>query len=105
MEICLSSLPAPALPYSSLSVSVAEWLRSPPRDQLVDLEGLGSNPGADKLDSGFQLSEKNEYQLRLGLKSGPKIHFDHLEGGDEVGPTMVRKINLCNFNCNKVTVL
>jgi hypothetical protein len=25
-----------------------------------------------------------------GLKSGPKIHFDHLEGGDEVDPTMAR---------------
>ena len=73
----------------NLSVSVAEWLRSPPLDQQVDLEGLGSNPGAGKLDSGFQLSV-NEYQLRLGLKSGPKIHFDHLEGGDAVDPTMAR---------------
>ena len=41
-----------------LSVSVTEWLRSPPLDQQVDLEGLGSNPGAVKLDSGFQLSVK-----------------------------------------------
>ena len=40
----------------------------------------------------------NEYQLRQGLKSGPKIHFDHLEGVDEVDPTMARKINMCNFN-------
>ena len=56
---------------------MAEWLRSPPLDQQVDLEGPGSNPGADKqvdqqvdleglgsipvagkLDSGFQLSVK-----------------------------------------------
>ena len=42
-----------------LTVSVVEWLRSPPLDQQVDLEGLGSNPGADKLDSGFQLSVKD----------------------------------------------
>jgi len=39
----------------SVSVSVAEWFWSPPLDQQVDLEGLGSNPGAGKLDSGFQL--------------------------------------------------
>jgi hypothetical protein len=58
---------------------------SPPLDQQVDLEGLSSNPWAGKLDSGFQL-------LRLGLK------FDHLEGGDEVDPTMARKIYLCDFN-------
>ena len=32
--------------------------------------------------------------------SGPKIHFDHLEGGDEVDPTMARKIYVCNFNFN-----
>ena len=37
----------------TLSVSVAEWLRSPPLDEQVDLEGLGSIPVADKLDSGF----------------------------------------------------
>ena len=78
---------------------MAEWLRSPPLDQQVDLEGLGSNPWAGKLDSGFQLSA-NKYQLWLGLKSGPKIHFDHLEGSGEVDPTMARKINLCNFNFN-----
>jgi len=35
-----------------------EWLRSPPLDHQVDLEGLGSIPGAGKLDSGFQLSVK-----------------------------------------------
>jgi len=32
----------------------------------------------------------NEYQLRLELKSGPTIHFDHLEGGDEIDPTISR---------------
>jgi len=32
--------------------------RSPPLDQQVDLEGLDSNPRADKLDSDFQLSVK-----------------------------------------------
>ena len=82
---------------------MAEWLRSPPLDQQVDLEGLGSIPGAGKLDSGFQLSVKMSTsfgQLRLGLKSGPKIHFHHLEGVDEVDPTMARKINICNFNFN-----
>ena len=31
----------------------------------------------------------------MGLKFRPKIHFDHLEGGDEVDPTMERKINMC----------
>ena len=39
-------------------VSVAEWLRSPPLDQQVDLEGVGLNPGAGKLDSGFQIVDK-----------------------------------------------
>ena len=87
--------------FVSSSVSVAEWLKSPPRYQQVDLEGLGSNPGAGKLDLGFQLSV-NEYQLRLGLKSGSKIHFDHLEGVDEVDPKMARKINLFNFNFNSM---
>jgi len=43
---------------SNLSVSVAEWFRSPPLDQQVDLEGLGSNPGTGKLDSSFQLPVK-----------------------------------------------
>ena len=62
---------------------MAEWLGSPTLDQQVDLEGLGSNPGAGKLDSGFQLSV-NEHQL-------------HLEGGDEVDLTMASKINLYNF--------
>ena len=62
---------------------MAECLRSPPLDQQADLEGLGSIPGAGKLESGFQLSI-NEYQLQLELKSRPQIHFDHLEGGDEV---------------------
>ena len=51
---------------------MAEWLRSPLPDQQVDLEGLGSNPGAGKLDAGFQLSE-NEFQLRMGL--GPGLRF------------------------------
>jgi hypothetical protein len=41
-----------------LIISVAEWLRSPPLDQHVDIEDLGSNHGADKLESGFQLSVK-----------------------------------------------
>ena len=68
---------------------MVEWLRSPPLDQQVDIEDLGSYHGADKLDSGFQLSV-NEYQRRLGLKSWPKTHFDHLKEGDEVDPTMAR---------------
>ena len=33
----------------------------------------------------------------MGLKSGPKIHFDQLEGVDEVEWTKARKINLCTF--------
>jgi hypothetical protein len=71
---------------------VAEWFRSPPLYQQVDLEGLGSNPGAGKLDSGYQLSVKG-----VPTSAGPKIHFDHLEGGDAVDLTMARKISLCNF--------
>jgi len=70
----------------------------PPLDQLVDLEGLDSNAGSGKLNNaGFQLS-LNEYQHRLDLKFGPKIHIDHLEGGDEFDTTMARKMNMCNFN-------
>jgi hypothetical protein len=38
------------------SVRLAEWLWSPPLDQQIDIEGLCSNPGAGKLDSGTQLS-------------------------------------------------
>jgi len=34
---------------------VAEWLRSPPLDQQVDIEDLGSYNGADKLDSHSKL--------------------------------------------------
>ena len=45
-----------ALSIAFSPVRVAEWLRSPPLDQQVDLEGLGSNPGTGKLDSSFQLS-------------------------------------------------
>src|SRR5208282_4623130 len=41
-----------------------------------------------------------EYEANQSIrKSGPKIHFDHLEGVDEVDPTMARKINMCNCNC------
>ena len=46
------------------------------------------------------MSTRFHWQVPLGLKSGPKIHFDHLEGVDEVDPTMARKINMCNFNFN-----
>ena len=42
--------------FSSLSVCVAEWLRSPP----LMREGLGSTPKAGKLDSGYHPSEVGE---------------------------------------------
>jgi len=48
----------PKAKRANVNVSVTELLRSPPLDQQVDLEGLGSIPGAGKLDSGFQLSVK-----------------------------------------------
>ena len=37
-------------------VCVAEWLRSPP----LMREGLGSTPGAGKIDSGYHPSEVGE---------------------------------------------
>jgi hypothetical protein len=61
---------------------MTELSQSQPLDQQVNLESLGPNPDAEKLDS-----DLNEYQLRLELESGYKIRFDHLEGGDDVDPT------------------
>ena len=72
---------------------MAEWLRSPPLDQQVYIEDLGSYHGADKLDSGFQLSVKL-VPTSAGDKVRSKIHFDHLEEGDEVDPTMDATIKL-----------
>ena len=65
-------------------------------NQQVNLRGLGSNPGADKLDSGFQLSVKLVPALSGVNVHCPGLRFTliHLEGGDEVDPTMARKINL-----------
>ena len=53
---------------------MAEWLRLPPLEQQVDIEDLGSYHGGR--------------QARL------RLHFDHLEEGDEVDSTMARK-NKC----------
>jgi len=59
-----------------LPVRVAEWLRSPPLKQSQSDQVGPGYPGAGKLDSGFQFGRTNEYQLiKLGLKSGPQIHF------------------------------
>ena len=75
---------------------VAEWLRSPPLNQQVDLEGLGSIAGHASLTQ-TSISRYNEYQLRLRLKYRPKIHIYHFDGGDEIDPTMACKISLCLF--------
>ena len=79
---------------------MAEWLRSPPLNQQIDIEDLGSYYGADKLETQASNCRKNQYQLQLGIKCGPKMHIDHLEKGDEVDPTMARKVIVCNFNFN-----
>ena len=79
---------------------MAEWLRSSPLNQQVDIEDLGSYHGADKLETQASNCQKNQYQLQLGIKCGPSIHFDHPEESDEVDPTMARKLNVCNFNFN-----
>ena len=81
---------------------MAEWLGSSPLDQQVDIDDLGSYHGhtSSTQDSNCR---SNEYQLQLWIKSGPKIHFDHLEEGDEVDPTMTcknKKISVCYFNFN-----
>ena len=70
---------------------MAEWLRLSPLNQQVDIEDLGSYHGQT---SSTQASNcrSNEYQLQLWIKCGPKIHFDHLEEGDVVDPTIARTI-------------
>ena len=59
----MGQIPSIHRSFSSLQIYCLDYQRGrmvkvTPLDQRVDIEDLGSYPGADKLDSGFQLSVK-----------------------------------------------
>ena len=60
--------------FMGLSASVAEWLRSPPRDQQVDLEGLGSNHGASR-PARLKLPIVGKMSTSFGLGYNPGLRF------------------------------